>query len=251
MTYTVKQLADLAGVSVRTLHYYDAIELLEPESVGANGYRRYDEQALYRLQQILFFRELGFRLDEIKLILDRSDFDVLAALQKHRAVLEERSERLTQLIQTVDKTILRLKGDSTVSDEELFVGLDEGKQEEYAEQARQRWGAQQVDESIKRWGEYSAEQKAQFAGEGEAIRRDLAANMSRGYSSPAVQAIVARWHQHLRYFYEPSLERLRGLGQLYVDDPDFRATYSKVDPKLPEFFRDAIEYYSWGKTGKA
>ena len=71
--------------------------------------------------------------------------------------------------------------------------------------------------------------------------------MSKGYDSPVVQQIVARWHQHLRYFYEPSVERLRGLGQLYVDDPDFRANYVKVDPKLPEFFRDAIVFYCKGK----
>ena len=247
MAYTVKQLADLAGVSVRTLHYYDEIGLLTPDAYGENGYRYYDEGALLRLQQALFFRELDFRLDEIKSIVDHPDFDVLSALQAHRVTLEERAARLQGLIVTVDKTILRLKGELGMSDRELFEGFDEEKQKQYAEEARRRYGSAEVDDSMKRWGGYSAAQKGQIVAEGEQISRDLAASMSKGYDSPVVQQIVARWHQHLRYFYEPSVERLRGLGQLYVDDPDFRANYVKVDPKLPEFFRDAIVFYCKGK----
>ena len=246
MAYTVKQLADLAGVSVRTLHYYDEIGLLAPDAYGENGYRYYDENALLRLQQILFFRELDFRLDEIKAIIDRPDFDVLRALQTHRVALKDKAARLDGLINTVDKTILRLKGEMGMSDKELFEGFDEEKQKQYAAEARRRYGSAEVDGSMKRWGGYSAAQKGQIVAEGEQIRRDLAASMSKGYDSPAVQQIVARWHQHLRYFYEPSVERLRGLGQLYVDDPDFRANYAKLDPKLPEFFRDAIVFYCKG-----
>jgi DNA-binding transcriptional MerR regulator len=235
-------------VSVRTLHYYHEIELLVPARVGENGYRYYDEDALLRLQQIMFFRELDFRLDEIKTILDRPDFDVVRALEIHRAALKDRSANLERLIQTVDKTIARLKGDPNVSDQELFQGFDEAKQAQYAEQARQRWGSSEVDASNKQWGSYSPARKATILSEGDAIRRDLYSSMSKGPTSPEVQQVVARWHQHLRYFYEPSIERLRGLGQLYVDDPDFRATYAKLDPKLPEFFRDAIEFYCKGKT---
>ena len=248
MAYTIKQLADLAGVSVRTLHYYDEIGLLAPDAYGENGYRYYDADALLRLQQILFFRELDFRLDEIKVILDRPDFDVRRALETHRVALEEKSARLRQLIETVDKTISRLKGESKMSDQELFGGFDEEKQAQYTEEARKRWGSEAVDDSMKRWGSYSAAQKAAIIAEGQVIHRDLAENMGKGYDSPTVQQMVARWHQHLRNFYEPSIERLRGLGQLYVDDPDFRANYAKLDSKLPEFFRDAIEFYCRGKV---
>ncbi len=151
MAYTVKQLADLAGVSVRTLHYYDEIGLLTPDAYGENGYRYYDEDALLRLQQILFFRELDFRLDEIKAIIDRPDFDVLRALQTHRVTLAEKAARLGGLINTVDKTILRLKGELGMSDKELFEGFDEEKQKQYAEEARKRWGSESVDDSMKRW----------------------------------------------------------------------------------------------------
>ena len=130
-----------------------------------------------------------------------------------------------------------------MSDKELFEGFDEGKQRRYAEEARQRWGTSEVDTSNNLWATYSDARKAAVLSEGEAIRRDLAAAMASGPTSDEIQKLVARWHQHLRNFYEPSIGRLRGLGQLYVDDPAFRANYAKLDPKLPEFFRDAIEYY--------
>ena len=243
MAYTVKQLADLAGVSVRTLHYYDEIGLLTPDAYGENGYRYYHQEALLRLQQILFFRELDFRLEEIQALLDRPDFDLIHALQLQRAALEEKSAQLAQLAQTIDKTIAKLKGELNVDDKELFQGFDEEKQAQYAEAARRRWGGQDVDESMKKWGSYSAAKKAQILAEGETIRRDLADNMDKGFDSPVVQQIVARWHQNLRYFYEPSVERLLGLGELYAQDPGFRANYTKLNPKLPEFFRDAIKVY--------
>jgi DNA-binding transcriptional MerR regulator len=103
--YTVKQLASLAGVSVRTLHYYDEIGLLKPSSVGGNGYRHYGEEAVLKLQQILFYREMELSLDEIKAVTGRPDFDVLSALRSHRQALQGRVERLERLIQTVDHTI--------------------------------------------------------------------------------------------------------------------------------------------------
>ena len=130
--YTVKQLAKLAGVSVRTLHYYDEIGLLKPSSVGGNGYRHYEEEALLKLQQILFYRELELSLDEIKAVVGRPDFDVLSALQSHREALQGRVERLKRLIQTVDKTINHLKGNETMNAKGLFEGFSEEEQEKYA-----------------------------------------------------------------------------------------------------------------------
>jgi DNA-binding transcriptional MerR regulator len=108
--YTVKKLASLAGVSVRTLHYYDELGLLKPRYRQENGYRHYDEDSIIRLQQIMFFRELGFSLDEVGKIISHPDFDVLEALRSQRDLLVKKSERLGVLISTVDKTIKRLKG---------------------------------------------------------------------------------------------------------------------------------------------
>jgi MerR family transcriptional regulator, thiopeptide resistance regulator len=244
MVYTIKQLSNLAGVSTRTLRYYDSIGLLKPAAYGDNGYRQYDDAAVLRLQQILFYRELDFSLDDIQDILDRPEFDVLEALQAHRSALQQQIERLHRLIHTVDLTMLNLKGQLPMNQPQLFEGFSAEKQAQYELEVRERWGDDPVtEESFKRWASYTAEQKKQIVAEGSAIYRDLAAAMDQIYASPAVQAIVARWHQHLRYFYEPTAEILRGLGQMYVEHPDFRATFEKLHPDLPDFLQQAITDY--------
>lgn len=126
MAYTVKQVAAMSGVSVRTLHFYDETGLLKPAYVGANGYRFYEEAQLLILQQILFYRELGFELKQIQRILGRRDFEKVAALQSHRKVLEKNLARTRQLIETIDKTIQHLKGKKKMKTEEMFAGFSVG-----------------------------------------------------------------------------------------------------------------------------
>jgi DNA-binding transcriptional MerR regulator/quercetin dioxygenase-like cupin family protein len=123
MAYTVKQVAEMSGVSVRTLHFYDETGLLKPAGHSANGYRFYEEPQLLILQQILFYRELGFELKQIKGILGRADFEKVAALQSHRKVLEENLARTRTLIETIDKTIKHLKGTKKMKNEEMFLGF--------------------------------------------------------------------------------------------------------------------------------
>src|SRR5438270_10093593 len=123
MAYTVKQVAAMSGVSVRTLHFYDETGLLKPARHGANGYRFYEEPQLLMLQQILFYRELGFELKEIKKILDRADFEKVAALESHRHVLEKNLTRTRSLLETIDNTIQHLKGTKEMKSEEMFAGF--------------------------------------------------------------------------------------------------------------------------------
>src|SRR3982750_2844988 len=123
MAYTVKQVASMSGVSVRTLHFYDESGILKPAYVGANGYRYYEEPQLLILQQILFYRELGFELKQIKRILTGADFETLAALQSHRQVLEKNLIRTRSLLETIDKTIEHLTGTTKMKSEEMFVGF--------------------------------------------------------------------------------------------------------------------------------
>jgi DNA-binding transcriptional MerR regulator len=123
MAYTVKQVATMSGVSVRTLHFYDETGLLKPAYYGANGYRFYQEPQLFTLQQILFYRELGFELKQIKRILARADFEKVAALQSHRKVLQKNVTRTRTLIETIDKTMRHLKGTKKMNSEEMFVGF--------------------------------------------------------------------------------------------------------------------------------
>src|SRR5215813_1529889 len=134
MAYTVKQVARMSGVSVRTLHFYDEVGLLKPAYVGANGYRFYEEPQLLTLQQILLYRELGFELKQIKRILGRPGFDRIAALESHRKVLRKNLARTRQLIATIDRTIEHLKGTKKMKSQEMFEGFSpevQAKHEQY------------------------------------------------------------------------------------------------------------------------
>jgi len=245
MAYTVKQLADLAGVSTRTLRYYDAIGLLPPSSVESNGYRRYDAHALIRLQQVLFYRELGLSLKEIGALLDTPGFDVLAALEVHRRELERKAGRILELLDTIDNTIKHLKGEQIMSDSGFFKGFDEAQQAEYEKEVVRRWGADNpaYKQSKQRWGSYSEAQKAEVLAEGQVITAGLVQVIDRDPSDPAVQALVARQHQWVNRFWDCSVEQFEKLGEGYATDPAFAATYRSFHPDLPEFFYKAIQHY--------
>jgi len=124
MAYTVKKLSELSGVTIRTLHFYEEIGLLKPAYHGSNGYRYYEEKELLQLQQILFFKELGFSLKQIQKVLGRGDFDQLSALYSHRKSLNQEWEKIGQLLKTIDKTIKHLKGKKKMKDKEIFDGFN-------------------------------------------------------------------------------------------------------------------------------
>jgi DNA-binding transcriptional MerR regulator len=243
--YTVKGLSEIAGVSVRTLHYYDEICLLRPSQVGSNGYRYYDDDALLRLQQILFYREIGLELMQIKDILDRPDFDLLAALRSHRAVLQDKIGRLHSLIATVDDTIRHVDGEITMSKRQLFRAFSAEEQKDYEREARLRWGPQTVNETLKGWYDRSKAEQDAIIAEGSSIYSELLDAMAAGKAADSadVQPMFARWHQHIRYFYEPTLDTLRGLGELYNTDPAFMATFTKLHPDLPAYLQSGIDQY--------
>jgi DNA-binding transcriptional MerR regulator len=241
--YTVKQLSNLAGVSVRTLHYYDEIGLLKPSWLGSNGYRHYEEEALLKLQQILFYRELEVSLDEIKAILGCPDFDVRIALCSHKKALQGRVERLNRLIQTVDNTIDHLKGNESMNAKGLFEGFSEEEQEKFALEAEQMYDPETVKESNRKWKGYPPAEKERILAEGKAIYVDLLAAMPKEAASPEVQALIARWHQHLQYFWSPNDEQLLGLADMYNQDARFRANFDRMHPKLAGFMCAAVKVY--------
>lgn len=241
--YTIKQLADLANVSRRTLRYYDQIDLLKPTAVADNGYRYYNQDTVLRLQQIRFYQELDFSLDDIRKILDKSDFNTLQSLHTQKEALQQQAKRLDRLINTIDKTILHLEGKLEMDNKDLFAGFDEARQKEYAAEAERRWDPQKVRQSNERWNRLTREQKAEIMQEGNQIYTDMVAQLGHEPDSEAVQAIVARWHQHIRHFYEPTFDILRGLGQGYAHDPAFRATFEAMHPDLPDFLQAAIAIY--------
>jgi DNA-binding transcriptional MerR regulator len=245
MAYSVKELADLAGVSTRTLHYYDEIGLLPPSAVGSNGYRKYDMQAVIQLQQILFYKELGLSLKEIKTMLDTPDFDLLTTLNAHKTDLERKAGRILELLDTVENTIKHLKGELSMSDADLFKGFDEAQQEEYEKEVVERWGADNPAniQSKQRWGSYSDERKVEILGEMQAITLGLVEHIEKGPDDPAVQELVARQHRWVNFFWDCGYEQFEALGKGYATDPKFSEMYQGYHPDLPEFLYKAIQVY--------
>ncbi len=241
--FTVKQLSKLAGVTPRTLHHYDAIGLLKPSRVGENGYRYYGEESLLRLQQILFYRELGIPLEEIKKIMGRRDFDVLGALRSHREALQKQVARLNRLISTVDNTIEHLKGNNAMSNKAYFEGFSEEEQEKYAAEAERMYDLETVRESNRKWKTYSPAKKDAILAEGKAIYMDMIAVMPKGADSREAQDIIKRWRKHMEYFWVPTLDQLLLLANGYNDDPRFKVNFDKIAPEFAEFFREAVHHY--------
>ena len=244
MAYSIKKIADLAGVTTRTLRYYDEIGLLKPAGVGENSYRYYDQGNLMRLQQILFFRELNMPLDDIMLIMSQPDFNLIEALENHRAALKNRSLRLEKLIGTVDHTIDTIKGDNAMKEQELFEGFDETK---YEEEARQRWGhTPQYAESQRKWASYSKEQKQAIKEEGgQFALRMVTTNPNAKPDDADVQAAIGEYLAYFnKYFYTCDAEFLRNLSDMWVADERFAINYERIREGGAKFLRDAVYIFS-------
>ncbi|MDD4924048.1 MAG: MerR family transcriptional regulator [Dehalococcoidales bacterium] len=247
MVYTVKKLADVAGISVRTLHYYDERGLLKPKSRTANGYRYYDDEAVVRLQQIMFFRELGFGLDEISKILADPDFDVIEALQSQKMLLSKKADRINELIKTIEKTIKNLKEETEMPIKEYYEGFSDEQIEKCRQEVRERWGEKTLKESEERILNMGKEKFKALQEEGGAIFKAICDNMPKGYDSKEVQELVGKWRNWLENFSHYSDEAVLGLGQTYSRHPDFAKFFEKYDADFPEFFTKAIEYYCYSK----
>jgi DNA-binding transcriptional MerR regulator len=248
MAYTVKKVAAMSGVSVRTLHFYDEVGLLKPACVSANGYRFYEEPQLLMLQQILFYRELGFELKRIKRILGQSDFDKIAALQSHRKVLRKDLARTRKLIVTIDKTIEHLKGAKKMKSQEMFVGFDPEQQAKHEQYLINRFGEEMKGEIAKSKRKVKNWTKAKWQESGAAfvaICQDLVALMDRSLPADAreVQEVVRRHYQWLKQFWTPTRASYAGHSQLIVDS-ELRKAYEAYHPQLPEFIAGAIKVFA-------
>jgi len=250
MPYKVKEVADLVGISVRTLHHYDEIGLLKPESISSAGYRLYTDSNLERLQQILFFKELDFNLQEIKKILDNPNFDREKALLLHKELLIKKKERLEQIIKSVDKTMESIRGGIDMNKKEMFESFDmteiEKHQEKYAEETKQKYGSTDAyKESQRRTSKYNKEDWASIMQKGSENYVRLAALMdSKTPSDPEVQEVIAACRQHItNSFYNCTPEIFRGLADLYVMDERFTANIDKTKPGLAKFLSEGIIIY--------
>ena len=249
MGYKIKELAELSGVSARTLRYYDQIGLLIPLRQAENGYRLYGEQQVDRLQQILFYRQLGMPLEEIRRTLDSAEYDRSRALEEHLAALRKQQEQLHDLIRNVEKTICSLKGEYSMSDKEKFEGFKQGliqkNNEQYGEEVIAKYGKENLDESNRKLMNMS---EAQWKGQQELSERIftlLAAAMEKNDPACAEALEAADCHrQWLCLFWKDGLynkQAHRGMAEMYVADERFTEFYdSCLGEGGAKFLRDAI-----------
>ncbi|MEV0224640.1 MerR family transcriptional regulator [Streptomyces sp. NPDC050704] len=244
MSYSVGQVAGFAGVTVRTLHHYDEIGLLVPNGRSHAGYRRYSDADLDRLQQILFYRELGFPLDEVAALLDDPKADPRAHLRRQHELLTARIEKLQKMAAAVEHAMEARKMGINLTPEEKFEVFGDKDPEEHAEEAERRWGGTEAyAESQRRAAGYSKEDwqrmQAEVASWGE--RYDTLMEAGEPATGERAMAMAMEHRRHItQWFYECPYEMHRGLGEMYVSDERFKEFYDSMRPGLAEHLRDAI-----------
>ena len=251
MEYTVKALAELAGVTPRTLRWYDQKGLLRPRRTTEAGYRLYGPEEVDRLQNILFYKELGLGLEAVRELLDAPGFDRLAALQSHLTELEARRERLDALILTVEKTIDEAEGGRPMTDKEKFEAFKrravEANEEQYGEEIREKYGSEAVEASNSRILSMTEEEHGQWRALEAEILSALAAAV-RDREDPAgpegrrIAELHRRWLPCTWTAYTPQAHR--GVAELYTADERFTTYYDKEVPGCAAFLRDAVRAYT-------
>ncbi|MEU7054885.1 MerR family transcriptional regulator [Streptomyces sp. NPDC046197] len=244
MSYSVGQVAGFAGVTVRTLHHYDDIGLLAPSERSHAGHRRYNDHDLDRLQQIVFYRELGFPLEEVAALLDDPDADPRAHLRRQRELLTARIEKLQKMAAAVEHAMEARKMGINLTPEERFEVFGDNDPEQYAQEVEQRWGGTEAyAESQRRAARYTKDDWKRMQAETDAWHERYGALMAAG-GPPAGEAamdLAEEHRQHMnKWFYECSYEMHRCLAEMYVADERFKAFYDSVRPGMAEHLKEAI-----------
>jgi len=248
--YTVQKLGLLAGISTRTLRYYDEIGILKPARINSSGYRIYGRAEVDMLQQILFYRELGVSLENIKEIITAPNFDGSQALREHRQKLVDKRKQLDLLITNVDKTIDLIEGKITMTDKEKFAGFKQkmiaDNEKKYGQEIRAKYGDDRVDQSNKKIKDMTQEQYAQVENLGASVIDMLKAALATGDPAGDLAQKTADLHRQWLSFYWASYskEAHAGIAQMYVNDERFTAYYDKEQPGAAAFLRDAILIYT-------
>jgi DNA-binding transcriptional MerR regulator len=244
VSYSVGQVAGFAGVTVRMLHHYDGIGLLVPSERSHAGHRRYSDADLDRLQQILFYRELGFPLDEVAALLDDPDADPRAHLRRQHDLLTARIEKLQKMAAAVEHAMEARKMGIDLTPEEKFEVFGDFDPDQYEDEVRERWGnTEAYRQSRERTASYTKEDWKRATEQFDAIHRRMADLMAAGTPADSEEAMDTA-EEHRRFisgtYYDCSHEMHTCLGEMYVSDPRFTATYDKIRPGLAVYLRDAI-----------
>jgi DNA-binding transcriptional MerR regulator len=257
-TYLIKQVAEMAGVTVRALRHYDQIGLLSPAYIGENGYRYYARDELLRLQQIMFFREMDMPLKDIQHVMAGTAFDRLQQMKLHRNKLAQNVDRQRQLLTVIDRSIAELNGDIKMNNEDLYKGFLAEKQKAYQDQLVAAHGGKMRDAIESSNRKYDLEAAAHAGGEDglvqermdqlQHIEGDLILIMQAGKepSDPDVLDLVAHHHQWVGQWWDkqPDAQSYAGLADLYRHTPDFQVRYERLAEGFTDFLVNAMKAYS-------
>ena len=241
--FKIKEVADIVGISVRTLHYYDEIKLLTPSDRSAAGYRLYDQQDLLRLQQILIGRKLGLALEKIRKALDDPEFDYEASLREQREQLVQRVDETHKMIAAIDKTLDELKGgDLPINFRAIFDGFDPA---DFEDEVAGRWGdTEAFSQSSERTRHYTETDWKTIKAEADAIWVSAADAMRAGVlpSSQTAAETVERYRLHVcRWFYDLNPAMYVQLSEMWTNDARFSRNIDKYDEGLTEWLSAAIK----------
>jgi DNA-binding transcriptional MerR regulator len=253
---TVKQVAKLAGISVRALHHYDEIGLLKPASIGRNRYRYYGEDELLRLQQILLHRELDIPLVEIAAILDAPGFDRVSALTIQRDKLAREAERYAELVRTIDRTIARLNGDKTMSNADLYKGISPEKQAEYEAWLIEKYGGdlpERIAISKRKYEKLTDAEKQALQQELIDVETAWAEAMKNGVpaESKALTPLLERHRAWVAAMWDKPCPpgAYHGLADLHLSHPDFVSRYEAIAPGFSDYHAESMKAYAGRLSG--
>lgn len=250
MEYGIKELSQLAGVSTRTLRYYDEIGLLKPSRVTPAGYRCYGQTEVAVLQQILFYRERGFPLKTVQKIIHDKNFDMLKAMEEHLLALENQKAETEALIATVQKTIRHIKGEKVMRDTERFEAL-KGKmlrenEEAYGQEARKHYGDQEVNAANRKMMNLTEDQFVRWQALDREILARLAEGVRAGISADSQEAgEIARLHREWLTIASPkySPQMHRGIAAMYIADERFARYYDREQAGCIQLLHDAVQHW--------
>lgn len=250
MEYSINELSKIAKISTRTLRYYHEIKLLEPKRINSSGYRIYGENEVEKLQQILFYKAMGFKLEEIKDIVNNPSFDIMLALYNHKEVLLRKKEEIDLLIKNVEKTISYKKGEMKMSDKERFEGFKKDliKQNEecYGNEIREKYGDKKVNDFNSKILGLNEEEYKEFEKLTvdiiEKLKEAMIENNPAGQKAQQACELHKQWLGYTWNFY--TKEAHRGLGEMYVEDERFKKYYDDHKEGMAEFFKEALDIYT-------
>ena len=248
--YTVKQLAKMAGISVRTLHLYDKIKLLRPAQRTRAGYRIYSETELLRLQQILFYKELDFSLKDIGRILDEPDFDIIKALDGHKKALGLKKSRINTLLKTIDNTLQNLKNKTMMNADELYDGLSPQQAAAYRKEAIEAYGTEVVEHAENHLKKLDKAAMQALVAKQKDLAQALYLLYEQDPTSPHVQDLISQHYTNTRKLWETEhaadkqAEAYKGLGNLYLTDERFNLTGDNNYLKFAAFIKAAMTHFA-------